>query len=190
MAKKIDLSHRNIIHTTSLIEIGPHSTLKSSILETLESIGRDQAVSYTAALIRYKCGKRSIMEALCMLHCFNCTVDISGLNSSGDEESSEPPVLPTLPEYPFNHTTTYWSESRISQNARFRKHGMNEFLGSPVADWNPLEPRRRWFITSSPTGSCAWVGDHKIIFILFYLHVDTNMLRSIMTFYFPPLACS
>jgi acyl transferase domain-containing protein len=163
VAKKIDLSHRNFINATGLIEIGPHSTLKAPIRETLVSIGCDEAVSYTAALVRNRCGKRSLMEAMGMLHCRGYSVDIFCLNSSGDKGYPEPPVLPSLPEYPFNHTNTYWSESRISRNIRFRKHGMNEFLGSPVSDWNPLEPRWRWFLTSSPTASCAWVGDHKVI---------------------------
>lgn len=164
VAKKIDLSHRSLIGVTDLIEIGPHSALKAPIRETLISNGRENSISYTATLFRNTCGRRSIMEAMGTLHCLDYAVDITRINNMGNDENIDPPpVLPLLPEYPFNHTKKYWSESRISKNIRFRKHGMNDFLGSPVADWNPLEPRWRWFITSSPTGHSAWVGDHKVL---------------------------
>ena len=48
-------------------------------------------------------------------------------------------LLVNLPEYPFNSSQTYWTESIISRILRMREHARHELLGAPSADWNPSE---------------------------------------------------
>lgn len=68
-------------------------------------------------------------------------------------------MLVDLPSYPFNHTRKYWVESRISKNFRFRQTASHELLGTPVADWNPLDARWRNIIRLSQR---QWIQDHKV----------------------------
>ena len=73
-----------------------------------------------------------------------------------------------LPSYPFNHSKRYWDESRISKNFRFRKHPRHELLGTPVPDWNQLEPRWRNFLRVSES---SWIVEHEVSTVhLVFLH--------------------
>ncbi|KAL9618085.1 MAG: hypothetical protein Q9160_007155 [Pyrenula sp. 1 TL-2023] len=159
--KKIDLSHRNIVHVSGLLEIGPHSALKAPIRETIKAVSGAHPVPYTSVLMRQQSAMRTLMEAMGRLHCLGYPVNISRVNNVHDTKERHA-ILPNLPEYPFDHSKTYWKESRISKNMRLRKHGLNPFLGTPVADWDPLQPRWRHFLSASPVSSCAWIRDHKV----------------------------
>lgn len=190
MSKKIDLSHRNAIQITDLLEIGPHSTLRSPIRETISAISRVREISYASVLIRHKSAIRTMMEAMGRLLCSGYPVDVASLNNPKGGTKNLPFTLPSLPQYPFDHSKTYWNESRVSRNIRFRKHGINCFLGAPVADWNPLEPRWRHFWSSSMTASCVWVRDHKVRYVQGEHEAFTDLFRSMEIFYSPLLACS
>ncbi|KAL2010558.1 hypothetical protein VTN00DRAFT_6365 [Thermoascus crustaceus] len=71
----------------------------------------------------------------------------------------QPQTVVDLPPYPWNHSTRYWHESRISHAYRHRKDARHDLLGAPVADFNPIEPRWRGFIRTS---ELPWVKDHKV----------------------------
>ena len=162
VTKKIDLSHRNIISVSDLLEIGPHSTLQSPIKETIDRLSAREALSYGSALLRHKSAVRTLMQSMGNLHCLGHPVNITKVNAPDDQKATRAIPIPFLPEYPFDHSKKYWHESRISTNMRFRKHKPNDFLGSPVSDWNPLEPRWRHFLTSSLSSSSSWIRDHKV----------------------------
>ncbi|RYC60122.1 hypothetical protein CHU98_g6086 [Xylaria longipes] len=54
---------------------------------------------------------------------------------------------------------SYWAESRLNKNFRFRKESPGILLGKRVIDWNPLQPRwRNWLSTRTN----PWLGDHVI----------------------------
>ncbi|CAI6237085.1 unnamed protein product [Periconia digitata] len=162
ITKKIDLSHRNNVQATHLLEVGPHSTLRGPIREILNTIAHGSKIAYTSTLIRRQSAVSSLLQALGQLHCSGFPVDVRQVNAPLGNTRNKAFALPFLPEYPFDHSRTYWEESRISKKIRLRKHGRNNFLGAPVADWNPLEPRWRHFLDSSPTSALSWVCDHKI----------------------------
>lgn len=73
------------------------------------------------------------------------------------KDISELEMLTDLPAYPFNHSQHYWFESRLSRNFRFRKHARHELLGTPVADWNPMEAKWRNYIK---VAEHPWIRDH------------------------------
>ncbi|KAF2498730.1 putative polyketide synthase [Lophium mytilinum] len=160
--KKIDLSHRNAVCATDLLEIGPHSALQVPIREILTGVPGGKSVTYASLLVRHKHAVSTLMNALGELYCLGYPVEITQLNASGDKCQRKGVALPGLPQYPFDHSKTYWTESRISKNLRFRAHGPYSLIGAPVMDWSPLEPRWRNFLSASPTSTCAWVRDHKI----------------------------
>ena len=165
MKKKIDGSHRNTILVQDLLEVEPHSALQRSIREILAASSRGVEISYDAMLIRNTSALVTTFSAIARLHCSGYLIDIDNVNRlarlSGKSYLNEltPLVLTDLPEYPFDHSQTYWYESRLSTAFRFRPRPRLDLLGTPVPDWNPLEPRWRHTIRVS---ELPWVEDRKV----------------------------
>lgn len=160
--KKLDGSHRNIAAAHDLLEIGPHSALQTSIRDTLRTKMRGSHVGYIPILIRHCSGLDTTLEMVGRLHCAGHSVNLHRSNSIDGGSSDRFDRLLTLtdlPEYPFDHTQTYWHESRTSKGFRFRNSPRLDLLGSPVADWNPLEARWRNVIKASEV---PWVKDHRV----------------------------
>jgi acyl transferase domain-containing protein len=158
IAKKLDRSHRKIIMVHDILELGPHSALQGPIRECLKKIDRAEDMKYYCALVRNRSALDTTFELLGQLYCRGYSVDVAKINRPS-KAVSQPMLLVDLPEYPFDHSKSYWFESRLSKNFRFRKHGYNPLLGTPVADWNPLEGKWRHFLGGS---DLPWVEDHKI----------------------------
>ncbi|KAK3302901.1 putative polyketide synthase [Chaetomium strumarium] len=163
--KKLDMSHRKFVSVSHLLEIGPHSALQGPIGQTVDAASPRVNISYAAAIIRGRPATDTLLEAVGKLHCLGFAVDLVKANNISTAVSlgaaKGQPVVPplTLPEYPFDHTQTYWNEPRVSKNLRSQSQPYSEFLGTPAADWNPLEPRWRNTLRAS---SIPWVQDHKI----------------------------
>lgn len=144
------------ITANDLLEIGPHSSLRSPIRDTLANLGRAQHVGYHTCLKRNSSAARAFQEALGYLHCSGYQVNLLKANNMGAESR---PVLADLPAYPFNHSQSHWVESRFSKDVRFRRHAKSDLLGLPCSDWNPLEPRWRYVLRLN---EIPWVEDHKV----------------------------
>ncbi|KAF2177891.1 hypothetical protein K469DRAFT_601543 [Zopfia rhizophila CBS 207.26] len=123
-----------------ILEIGPHSALKSPIRNILKDFGRDINTCYSSALVRNQLAHHSILKCVGRLQCRGYGVDFVAVNRN-HSVLREPKMLTNLPPYPFNRPQNYWLESRISKNYRFRKFPHHELLGTPVMDWNELEAR-------------------------------------------------
>ncbi|KAF7879091.1 hypothetical protein EAF04_000291 [Stromatinia cepivora] len=161
LRKKLDGSHRNFVMVHDVLEIGPHSALQGPVRDILHSIKRSGKVKYHSALIRHRSAMDTTLEACGNIFSRGHHVDIARINRPAGKLASQTPpaVLTDLPEYTFDHTTFYWHESRLSKGLRFRRHGFNPLLGTPVADWNPLEGRWRHVLKSS---ELPWIEDHNI----------------------------
>ncbi|KAI0429432.1 hypothetical protein F5Y09DRAFT_342635 [Xylaria sp. FL1042] len=142
---------------SDLVEIGPHSTLKRPIEDTVSQVGNRKQTRYVSALHRSKNAAGSVLELLGHLFCHGYDFNISEANRL--LSSPNPPFLVDCPEYPFDHSHTYWAESRLSRDFRLRKPVSGNFLGWRFHDWNPLEPRWRnfWSVETTP-----WIGDHVV----------------------------
>ena len=157
--KKLDLSHQQALWATEILEIGPHGTLSGPIRESLKPLPHGDAIEYFSVLSRKKNACITAMEALGHLHCKGYAVNLLEMNESSSGDPDGQICLPSLPSYPFNHKKSFWFESRISKEMRFRKNGKNAFLGSPVPDWNPLDARWRDFLNVQKS---KWIPDHNI----------------------------
>ena len=49
-------------------------------------------------------------------------------------------LLTSLPPYHWNHNASFWVESRVSRNVRFRKFPRHQLLGSRYVDDIPQRP--------------------------------------------------
>ncbi|CEL10219.1 hypothetical protein ASPCAL13343 [Aspergillus calidoustus] len=154
--KKIDGSHRRAVRVDQLLEIGPHSALQSPCWDILKAANVDRNIKYIASLRRKHSDMRSMLECVGQLHCEGYPIDLSQVNGSSTRQGH---VLTDLPEYPFNHDTSYWHESRHSKNFRFRNIGRLDLLGIKDVDSNPMEAHWRNIISAE---NLPWVEDHKV----------------------------
>ena len=141
-----------------IIEIGPHSVLRSAIKEILAS--DSQSIGYHAVLNRTAPGLHTILNSVGALHSRGSAVDLGCVNLASDSGVSRVPVMLTnLPHYVFNHSQKIWNESRLSRNFRLRKYPRHDLFGAPIPDWNPAEPAWRNFIRVSEQ---PWLRDHVV----------------------------
>ena len=143
-------------------EIGPAAALQRPVRDTIIQTSNVREIEYHSVLKRGVSGVECCLDFLGRMHCIGSKFNLLPINSPTSRES-DLQMLTNLPQYPFNHQQSYWTESRISKNFRMRKHARNELLGTPSADWNPTEPKWRNVIrvTESP-----WIMDHKVILLL------------------------
>ena len=144
-------------------EIGPAAALQRPVRDTIIQKSNTKEIEYHSVL---KCGVpgvESCLDFIGTLHCSGHKLNLLSINSPTSRES-DLRMLTNLPQYPFNHQQSYWTESRVSKNFRMRKHARHELLGTPSTDWNPAEPKWRNVIrvTDSP-----WIMDHKVRLLLF-----------------------
>jgi acyl transferase domain-containing protein len=141
-----------------ILEIGPHSTLRSPIRDVLKDIGKDIGTCYSSVLLRNQDAIDTVLECAGKLHCSGQVVDLASINADLGQ-TKKPHMLTDLAPYPFNHTQNYWVESRLDQLFRFRKAGRHELLGTPVTDWNELEARWNNRLIMKDMG---FLNDHKV----------------------------
>lgn len=158
MTQKASTLKVGLAGLSDLVEIGSHAALKRPIQDTVSQAGSKRQIRYASALYRSKSAVESLLGLLGHLFCHGHEVNISEANqllSSGPT----PSFLVDCPEYPFDRSHTYWSESRMSRDFRLREAVSGDFLGWRFHDWNPLEPRWRnlWSVETNP-----WIGDHVV----------------------------
>ncbi|KAK1140308.1 Type I Iterative Polyketide synthase (PKS) [Aspergillus melleus] len=135
------------------VEIGPHSAMQRAIKDNIVR----QDVKYDTSMRRDVSALSSLQELAGKLWAEGYPVEVDVINDQGLSKPAK--LVADLPEYPFNHSQTYWLESRLFKNYRFRDHIRHELLGIPTTDWNPLEPRFRFTIRVS---DLPWLTDHQM----------------------------
>ena len=159
LRNKLDRSHKYTIIVEDIIEIGPHAALQGPVREILRTLPKDRQVRYRSVLMRKKSALTTVLELAGQLHCLGHSINLPHMNRPDTSSLCTPVILTDLPEYSFNHSQAYWLESRMSKDFRFRRSPRLDLLGSPVLDWNSLEPRWRNFIKVS---ELPWIEDHKV----------------------------
>lgn len=139
-----------------LLETGPHSALAGFVKQTLATLGETK-IRYNSCLVREKNGVETMMSAASDLYVAGYPVDLKALNA--DVSGGQPQVLVDLPAYPWDHSISYWHESRLSLDYRKRSAPRHPLLGAPCSDFNILEPSWRNIVRIS---EIPWVRGHMI----------------------------
>ena len=139
-----------------VLEIGPHSTLQGPIRQILHGSGSSTRLTYLSSLTRGEDALSVFLKVLGVLYCAGHRVNLLIAN---DIETYRTPTPPDMPKYPFNHTQTYWKESRLSRNMRFPAKARHDLLGIQSLDWNQHVAQWRNVIRISEV---PWLDDHKI----------------------------
>ncbi|RDA90934.1 hypothetical protein CP533_5339 [Ophiocordyceps camponoti-saundersi (nom. inval.)] len=158
LEKKIDRSHVLASAVDHLVEIGPHSTLQGCIRETIRVSSRETPVGYSSILKRGESATETMFQTLGELYSLGYSFDLRPANELGNENVS-PSLLINLPEYPFDHSQSYWHETRLSRNYRLRSVPPSEFLGVRSRDWNSSDARWRRYMRMS---EMSWAEHHVI----------------------------
>jgi acyl transferase domain-containing protein len=152
--KKLGVQNTSL-SATNILEIGPHSTLQGPIKSLLKKMKAN--ITYSSCLVRNLPAVDSFATAVGQLYCFGYKVDVSKINEC---VTSQPKMsLHYLPQYPFDHSRTYWHESRVSRGWRFRKYPRLDLLGAPDSNWNPMEARWRNYLRVT---ELPWLEGHKV----------------------------
>lgn len=143
---------------TDMIEVGPHPALRRYVQDTL---GTGSTMQYWSTLYRGHSASEKLLELAGTLFCRGHDVSLAAVNNeSAEEEGQSRPFLVDCPPYPFDHSRKFWAESRISRDYRLREPTKGgDLLGQRAADWNPLQPRWRNFLSVETS---PWIGDHVV----------------------------
>lgn len=142
-----------------LTEIGPHSALAGPIRQTIKSLGLENLkFEYVPTLLR---GRNA---ALCLLEaagkCFEVGYLVNLEATLGVEKTTVPPkLIDSLCPYPWDHSTNFWYESRLSKEHRFRAHPPHDLLGLRVVGTTLHEPIWRNFLGID---SLPWLQEHVV----------------------------
>ena len=139
-----------------LLEIGPHSSLAGFVKQIFASL-REERIRYTTCLIRNQDATITILDAVRDLVEGGSSLDLKAINF--DQRERQPAVLVDLPPYPWDHSVSYWHESRLSLRFRKRSAPRHPLLGAPTADSSSLEPSWRNVIRAS---EIPWIRGHVI----------------------------
>lgn len=143
------------------LEVGPTGALQRPVRDTLSSISTGKNNQYLSTLSRHDSPLTSVLNVAGYLFARGYPVSITAANQQQEDRTES--FLVELPEYPFDHSQTYWSESRLSRDWRLRgettPRGVSDILGLRATDWNPLEPRWRARLSIR---DIPWIGHHVV----------------------------
>ncbi|KAM7190948.1 lovastatin nonaketide synthase [Rhypophila sp. PSN 637] len=138
-----------------MLEIGPHSALAGPLRQIFAASG-GKSYTYIPSLQRGKDDTECLLTTL-------GTLWTHDHNSDGlifpHLSSSPPRVLTDLPSYQWDHSKSYWRESRHSREWRNRQFLPHETLGSRLPGTSALEPTWRNLLSLS---KAPWVRDHVV----------------------------
>ncbi|KAG8531294.1 Type I Iterative PKS [Bacidia gigantensis] len=154
-----DRSSQNGNAVDVLVEIGPHSALKGPANQTMQKHGV-KGVDYLSFLSRGANAIDTAMIAVGELFSRGSSINISRANN--DVDSANQPLgkpLVDLPSYSWNHSRTYWAESRISRQHRFRKEPLKSLIGPPCPNYGESERLWRGILRLADE---PWIQNHTI----------------------------
>lgn len=144
--------------TLVFVEIGPHSSLSGPIRQTLAHAFDDLKYRYLPTLERNRNALRSILVLGGKLWEMGYQVNIAAANSLTGI-NGERRVLQDLPSYSWDHSRTYWHESRLSREHNQRQHPYHELLGVRIPGINSIAPSWRYIIDLD---TLPWLADHVV----------------------------
>ncbi|TPX18755.1 uncharacterized protein E0L32_002612 [Thyridium curvatum] len=151
-----DGEHRTGVNM--LVELGPHSALQGPIKQILKAIGGPAAkVPYASALVRNKDAVESAMDFAAVLFSKGAALNFEAINFSAPKK--QPILMTDLPRYPWNYSTKYWQESRMTQKHKHRKEKRSDVLGVEAIYSNDLEPTWRNIVRLD---ELPWLRHHRI----------------------------
>ena len=140
-----------------IIEIGPHSVLRGPIRQTITNRFNSFDYMYLPTLLRGRDGTETILDLVGRM--FACGHPVDQVFTSQSSSQCHLRILHDLPTYSWDHSRTYWYESRLSRDYRLREYPCHDLLGSRIPSSVSLEPSWRHCISMD---SMPWLAEHVI----------------------------
>jgi acyl transferase domain-containing protein len=124
-----------------LIEVGPHAALSGPLRQSLSDAnfrlasGASFKYTYAPCLIRNTSALASVLSLVGKVFESGSPVRLDT-----EKTDSQPRVVPELPSYPWDHSNTYWRESRLSKKNRLRPFSPHDLLCPFEVASSPYEP--------------------------------------------------
>ena len=141
----------------AFIELGPHAALSGPTAQTLRGNSNKLKCSYQSALYRDKPATETLLQAVGNLFVQGCDIKIERAYKLWSAAAGC--VLSHLPTYPWDQSTQFWHESRLSRNYRLRRYPYHDLIGVATDSSTPLELSWRCFIS---TKDLPWLSDHVV----------------------------
>ena len=147
----------SFFHT--FMEIGPHTTLLGPVKQTLTHLRLDSFnATCIPALTRYHDSQLTFLHAIGNLFEHGYPVDLARTNSLDDMKGGCA-VVTDLTPYSWDHSLSYWHESRLYRNHRLRPHPYHDLLGLRNVGDTMLEPTWRHVLSAE---TLPWLRDHVV----------------------------
>jgi acyl transferase domain-containing protein len=157
------------VHVDVLIEIGPHSALKSPLTQIWAAKRGENSEQqfYYSALTRRRDGMDSLLQLCGSLFCANFPVDLEAVNAQdclldGRFTLCHGRICTALPSYSFSYGSILYNESRFSKDIRLRKHIRHDLLGSKQAGCSLNSPSWRNVLRIK---DLPWLEHHKVCYV-------------------------
>nr|POE79798.1 compactin diketide synthase mokb [Quercus suber] len=139
---------------TVMVEVGPHATLRTPILDIVKSIGQTSAkpFTYLSCLRRNEDDVKCILNMCGELALIGHDVDIDRVNQGGS-------LLRTFPSYQWDHTSKYVTYDRTDEEWRKRKFPRHDLLGSLRPGSALTTPIWRNILSIN---NVPWLAHHKV----------------------------
>lgn len=141
-----------------LIEIGPHPALQSPCQSATRQASTTVNFQYLPSIKRNKDSVEAIHSLAGALFSRGTPVDLGTVNAFAASGKC-PQLLTNMLNYPWDHTTRLWHDSRISNNSSHPQFPRHDILGSFSVENIDLEPRWRNIIRAD---DMPWVRQHKV----------------------------
>ena len=133
------------------LEVGPHSTLAGPLRQICAEA--QTPCPYVSTMVRGSPSAPTLLAAFGQLYQQGSYVDFTSLMTQGK-------VLTDLPCYPWDHAASYWYESRVSKDFRFRAFGHHILLGEIVPESTSLDPCWRVVLALE---DAPFLYDHRVV---------------------------
>ncbi|KAL0937741.1 polyketide synthase (beta-ketoacyl synthase domain-containing protein) [Colletotrichum truncatum] len=141
-----------------LIDLSPHATLGSAVSEIISEHCSNFQLHYVSLMKRKQDAAVTTLEAIGEIWARGYPVDMFAIISKGNDTGVYK-TLVDLPSYPWNHSKSFWHESRTCTEHRFRKFARQDLIGARLPDVTTFEPCWRGFFRISEN---PWVQDHRV----------------------------
>ena len=141
------------------VEVGPHPVLELPVKQTLAQLG---PIFYSSTLTRGKDGSVTMLDLIGRLFVRGHAIafdKVNGLFPARSGLSTAPKVLRDLPPYKWQYDSRLWTEPRISQEYRHRRHPPHDLLGTRVINGSSLTATWRKLLSAD---NVQWLEDHKL----------------------------
>ena len=157
----------NIVHNYNvdiLIEIGPHSALRSALKQIAKTTPDIHFPDYIPTLVRESDGVSDLLNTAGNLFMKGYPVDLLTINSVETRKKSgysfnQGSIIVDLPRYQWQYEKSLFYENRWTREWRLRSHARHDLLGSRIPGGVASQPmwRNKIRIKDVP-----WLSDHCI----------------------------